>query len=332
MRTASNSLRVVTYNLWHGYRPKAGLVFEPLETSLKRKLRLDYQVELLKSTSADILFLQEVSPCAERSQSLAHALGLSEVHCSMMMGIKCFGFGIPINLNFGLTILARKELKLKLVSRLHLSGDRFGFVTDYASFQLSEWRSALIAKIEDTKGRETYLVNTHLHHRLGLSSSLKTNIQVTPRFEAALRLASSRRRSELSRLFGDLDQRGIFSDSHPIILAGDFNMSSDTEEASFVRKKGFKDAAQSLGSEPITWDGVRNPLCRMSTEEELSELKGFQLEELDPFVRTRRLDYVFCSQGFPYTPVSYELVGTEPLACGEVWASDHYGLQIDFSP
>ena len=109
------TLKIVTYNTWYGLDGHGLLKMGEYEDAKIRAKRLDLLIEGLKELKPDIIFLQEVNPVGRMPGKLKKALGYSAISKIYNGGIKIFGLGIPVNLNMGLVILAKKELKLKSI-------------------------------------------------------------------------------------------------------------------------------------------------------------------------------------------------------------------------
>ena len=118
---------IVSYNAWHGL--DAGEFWVTATESPEQNAgRLRFQVEQIAKESADVILLQEVNPLPQRAEEYVTALqelGLDYTHVHQVdaCGIRLSETRALIpGLNNGLAILAKKELQLKKIQGLKLSG------------------------------------------------------------------------------------------------------------------------------------------------------------------------------------------------------------------
>ena len=159
---------VLTYNAWHGLNTGEFWV-TPAETIESNQARLKFQAALIKTAKPDVVLLQEVNPLPIRADLYVQALaelGLEydAIHQVDACGIRVRGDKALIpGLNNGLVILARRELALRKLQGLKLSGD-LGRCDSLSGLQLEELRYALIGDITIPETGQHYLVaSTHLH-------------------------------------------------------------------------------------------------------------------------------------------------------------------------
>lgn len=102
----------------------------------------------------------------------------------------------------------------------------------------------------------------------------------------------------------------------PIVLAGDFNAASETEEVKCLLGQSLVDSFHQVnpGSRALTWDN-RNPYAAGANHK----------------LPDRRIDYVLYRQGSrsQLKPVLSEICFTKPNVEG-VYPSDHFGVFTDF--
>jgi endonuclease/exonuclease/phosphatase family metal-dependent hydrolase len=101
-----------------------------------------------------------------------------------------------------------------------------------------------------------------------------------------------------------------------VILMGDFNAGSDSEEIAVLRAAGFQDAWAAVRQEPgYTWDGTVNGNIRLQKE---AYPEDFWLEP-----KRNRIDYIFF-RGNGLKVLRAEVVLNRP---GQgVYPSDHFGV------
>jgi endonuclease/exonuclease/phosphatase family metal-dependent hydrolase len=338
---SAQSLRVVTFNCWTGLdyvvRPSMG----EYETQESRDQRLAHLVNALRSADADIIALQEVNPVGTMAQVIADSLGYDCVSVRVNAGIKIASLGIPSNWNEGLALLARKQFRIRFADVWEVS-DGFGAFGDVLSFHWSERNIVLVSRIA-LKGREVYVLNTHLTAAVPpgaaadsvighLIAACALTTEEADQFRMSAKGLSGLRRQQVRRIREEIDDRlaGV-----PVILAADFNVppgSADLEP--LVERNEFFDAVSltPVAGKP-TWDPERNANIRFSTDS--VDAQGKRLPPLGLLSawydrEPRRIDFVMASIPFTSADVrSGALLGE--TAVNGLFASDHYGVSVDLN-
>lgn len=238
-------------NLWHGLSPSSLISFERLEPEPRRLIREKLQLDLLRSVDPDIAFFQEMNPISTRFHQLCRELGRQGVSQPDLVGIKLFGWGLPLHLFSGLAILAKPIFPLDLIKAVRLSGGQgHSFVHKWASLQLQEERFAIFAETTRRGVGRVLLINTHLHHGLEATEAFleklthamgECELPASARSEIRERLfaGNERRDREMSVLLRELE--GIHSHYDLILLGGDFNCEPEGEVGQKLRDLGFVD-------------------------------------------------------------------------------------------
>lgn len=250
-------MKALTFNTWHGLNGKGLWRFGELETAKHRVLRYQLQERELLDLDADILFLQELNPVGSRLKQIARSLGLDGIFVSEQRGLKVGSFGLPMNLNNGLGVLARKNLSLKKIKSIKLSGFP-GFVGQFFSLQLTEFRFALFAEVRTPSRGRLLLCCTHLHHGFEmtpgfeerLQRSVREGVLTTEEFEKmafALLASRTRREKEVHRILDELADLKVNYDG--VLLAGDFNSTPEGSIYKLMIDAGYTDLQEAAFSE-----------------------------------------------------------------------------------
>ncbi|MBZ0272602.1 endonuclease/exonuclease/phosphatase family protein [bacterium] len=338
MNAPPAKLTVVTYNLWHGLDPKGTLRFREYETREEREKRLEGFLAHARAADADVLLLQEVNPADSRTRAIARALDFDAVWGLDNAGIKIGPVGLPANFRSGLAILARKGLGLTGLGRAKLSGKPGQFTGRLLSFQLSELRYLLAARIQ-VGAQPVILANTHLHHGPEVTIATQTAVAnlvgdgVIGRARgdeilATIDRASARRRAELGRAMEFLAAHG--AQNTPVIFGGDFNASPDAAEIAWLTgAMNFLSVTRDAGEEFFpTWDWERNPnthrIADFTPVNTFGEAIDRTLQGLEIGL-SRRIDYIF-TRGLP---AGWRVEEAGPFAREaheDIWTSDHIGV------
>lgn len=330
-------MRILTYNVWHGLSPEGLLVFRALEPQGRKERRLEAQIKLFHDLDCDLIFLQEVNPVSELAKVYAQRLGYQEVHQPDQMGVKFVGYGVPLNLETGLVILARPVLNLRKLRGLKLSGP-LGFLSDRVSFQLAEFRFSLLAEITSAKLGRLLLINAHLFHGLGpeplaeialsgLEDLLRhRKIAKTQFHQMKERIYKDerRRKLEVSRVIDAIIK--LRREYDGVILAGDFNFTPFSSCYSQLTESGLVDLFTHCNpsSEGFTWS---------QSNSNVEWSKDFSFGFADPHIkdllakidqRSKRVDYVFSDPGLAQGIEHSFLVGDRSI--DGLLPSDHYGV------
>jgi endonuclease/exonuclease/phosphatase family metal-dependent hydrolase len=347
---------VLTYNVWHGrYRTereeKLRLPAEPREHGERR---FELQVDELSSRPADLVLLQEVHPAPRKARRYARELGFTEAHKVSSCGLRLLRFGVPVNLQSGLVILARRELKLRSLGSARLSGRR-SFCSDWLGFQLEEGRYAFFA-IVTLPGGSLLVVNTHLHNPAEVSPEFMEGLErmlaggtVSAEQKAAIegRVRKSRERKdrEITNLLRVVQRvRRSLPALAGVVIGGDLNALPDSVWMERLRRSGFRDAATEAGEDVPrpTYDASNNPLAKRVYEVSGPGIPTFGNPELLELARQtrdrqpKRIDYVLFSSDLAARVRSVELFGEK---IGEESAvqssgfplvgSDHFGVRAE---
>lgn len=242
-------MKILTMNLWHGLSPSNPLMFERLEPDERRKLREGIQIDLLKKIDPDVAFFQEVNPVTTRFHQLCDSLQRQGVFQPDLVGLKLFGYGLPLHLFSGLVILSRPAWPIKTVDTVSLSGQR-SFVHSWASLQVKEERFAIFAETKQAGIGRILLINTHLHHGLEATESFTASFSrvmeqmdlsqsAQSELHERLMAGNERRSREVSVLLRHLS---TIKDKFDLtVLGGDFNCEPEGEIGQRLRDLGFVD-------------------------------------------------------------------------------------------
>lgn len=350
---------VLTYNAWHGLNTGEFWV-TPAETVASSHARLKFQAALIKAAKPDVVLLQEVNPLPMRAdlyvQTLAE-LGLEydAIHQVDACGIRVReGKGLIPGLNNGLVILARRELALRKLQGLKLSGDA-GRCDSLSGLQLEELRYALIGDITIPETGQHYLIaSTHLHSGFEAGAHFLGQMERAhgagflaryPAFRWEIDQARLRRIGELDLLTRTLRQfrrDGVYAG---FAMGGDFNFEPDFPEYQEAVLLRLTDAhvLDARDRELFTADPKQNRWIRIPEDldlpVELQRVFRTLPPELQPKAleayrseaeRPRRIDYLWLEHFFPDYCVRQRLFGTEVNEEGFP-ASDHFGVLTTFS-
>lgn len=316
----AETLRVVTINVWSGLDYKGSLKMGWYEDARRRELRTRVLVEQLRKLDPDVIAVNEANPLPRYARALARELGCDYTYHVGVGGLRAGPVGLPVNLREGDAILARKSRGLAGAGRKQLSG---GPVGNVFTFHFADATQAIAGRIA-AGGRRIFVVNTHWHasppptaeylqllaERLG---SGRIDDQTYERLRAEAeegrqwRLGEARRTVEFIRkAVGE----------HPVILMGDFNAESDSEEIAVLRAAGFEDAWAAARREPgYTWDGTVNGNIQLQKD---AYPEDFWLEP-----KRNRIDFIFI-RGNGLKVRRAEVVLNRP---GQgVYPSDHFGV------
>ena len=333
------TLKVVTLNCWSGldYRGVWSMgEYEPEET---RERRFSVLVKELRETKPDVIALQESNPIHILVPRLAKILGYDYILQRTNSGLKIGTFGIPTNLNEGIAILARKEVKLEYVDAWDLS-QKFGIWGNTISFHFSDQNIALVGKIQ-VGTSDLYIINTHLVAALPNTdlvriktlefSAIRQESEKTLKECLSSIAEGARQREDEVRTLSELMSKQ-FGSEH-VILVGDFNATPDSPEMRFLMdEKGYLDTAEIMGLDSaVTWDTERNQnILIAQNAHELHEESFDLLDELNAWYDgiSRRIDYVLLSRSFKAGEIrGVRLVLNEPV--DGLFVSDHYGVEVE---
>ena len=345
-------MRFLTFNLWHGLSPSGLVAFEALEPTARRELREKQQVDLLRELKPDFCFFQEVNPIGARAAALSDVLQMKNVFQPDLVGTKLFGFGLPLNLNSGLLILAAQKWGLQKVGALSLSRPGFNWVRSWASWQLKEERFALFAETLLPQWGRVLLIDTHIHHGLEstpdfiekiekLAADLELPASMITELRARLALGNARREHEIETLIREIER--IQSRYEVIAMGGDFNTNPESAVAERLRNFGFRDTWEESpipgDGSGFTFDAEKNPANHiLQTRFPLSlvlEDLTFSAKIKEALLslaraqeaRPRRIDYLWVKGRSNIKVKLAQLVG-QPDKDG-LAPSDHFGVMVD---
>ena len=170
-----DTLKVLTYNVWHGLRSGESNKRFPGEDPADKETRVAAQIREIEQLDPDLIFFQEVNPNQPEARKYAEALGYDEIHKVTSCGLHLGGlYKIPRNMNEGIAILARPELGLRRVGKKRLSGN--AKCTATYGFQTKESRYALFGEIT-VDGRSLLVATTHLSAPPFVLSDFEENLE-----------------------------------------------------------------------------------------------------------------------------------------------------------
>ncbi len=335
--SGSQTVKVLSLNAWHGLRTEGKFRF-PGESRERSKRRLALQLDEIRALDPDLLLLQEVNPNPRRSRRYARELGYDQLHKVTSCGIHFGPFKIPVNMNEGLTILARPELGLRKVGFVTLSGKNRCW-GDYLGFQTAEARFVLLGEIT-LGGRRNLVGTTHLHAPPFVQPDFEERLD---ELVAAGKVTAAQQREILDEL--DRHRRWMEGEAEalaaalreaagggPVILGGDLNAEPDSGIVATVAGAGIVDvAAAARPGEPLyTYDPVRNAENNQIGAKKEWPLDDYGVPELAALYEARkttlrRIDYVFASPGLE--PAGAEVVLDRDR--DGLFPSDHFGLLVE---
>jgi endonuclease/exonuclease/phosphatase family metal-dependent hydrolase len=333
---AHSQLRVLTFNVWHGLRSGESNTRFPGEDRERKQRRFEYQIQELKRLAPDLLLFQEVNPNQRQARRYAEALGYDEIHKVCSCGIH-LGFKIPANVNEGLAILARPELRLRRVGKKRLSGN--AKCAAAVGIQTNESRYALFGEISIGKSK-LLVVTTHLsappHVPPGCEDEVEQLVsdgllEPAQRDEILEILERKRERNldETRILLAEIDKRrGQQSTSGvvvPVLLGGDFNTEPVTPSIDAIQDADFEILA--VGQGFLTWDPSTNHVNYGIGSKRAQPLPTFDVARIEELLDTRRtiarqIDHLFAAGDLRL--ISSEMVLNRDL--DGMFPSDHFGI------
>ncbi len=333
----SEQLTVVTFNTWYGMDGHGLLKMGEYETQQRRDKRLEILIKDLKQLNPDIIFLQEVNPVGRVTGRLKKALGYSAILKLYNGGIKIFGLGIPVNLNMGLVILARKNLKLKNIGSKQISGP-IGLYNQYIAFHFSEARFVLAGKVT-VNGKELLLFNTHTHAALPADKGLfktveqwqtvgKISEKEKEKVDKGITADWNRRKKELKAIADYVEKKAA---GKPYILGGDFNTNPEAKGmAAMVKRLDLTDTYHVIRPDlpGFTWDSINNPNTKNDASLKFvngDAKKGVELLSAMFDQSPRRIDFILLGGGMGRSNVIASRIVFNTAVDG-IYPSDHFGV------
>lgn len=321
---SNKELRVVTINVWSGLDYKGSLKMGAYESREELQNRTGVLVNDLKVLDPDIVALNEANKLPRYARLIAGELNMDRIHHVGLGGLRMGPVGLPSNLREGDVLLARKPLNLSRAGRKQLSG---GPVGNFFTFHFSDATQIIGGKIT-VNGVDVYVFNTHWHsspypteeYFQLLEERYNTNLIDRERYDALKKEALEGQEWRL----GEASQAIAFiekvASSAPVILLGDFNALSDSEEIALLKDAGFRDAHMTAGALPgYTWDERNNSNIKIQREK--------YPDDFLPEPVQKRIDYIFF-RGPELKAVDCRVVLNIPTQ--GVYPSDHYGVMADF--
>jgi endonuclease/exonuclease/phosphatase family metal-dependent hydrolase len=322
------TLRVMTFNVWHGLRSGESRKRFPGEEAERFEKRFAWQIEEIRRLDPDVMFFQEVNPNQPLARRYAQELGYDEIHkvtsCGLHLGAI---YKIPKNMNEGLAILAKPELGLRRVGKKRLSG--VAMCTATWGFQTKESRYLLRGEIT-VAGQRVLLATTHLASPsftpADFDEQLETMVQagdltVEQRDEifAARDRKLDRNTLEASLLVEEIGRvRTRLAEpvsALPVVFGGDFNAESDKPGIGKILEAGFTEAAGGPGF--LTSIGTRRHYSLPTFDK--SEIEAMLDQRHDT---PRQIDHLFVSEGVSVESATMEM--SEPR--DGIYPSDHFAI------
>ncbi len=320
----AESLRIVTINVWAGLDYKGSLKMGEYQDRQTRDRRTQILIDQLKELEPDVIAVNEANKLPRYARRLARALGYDRIHHVGLGGLRAGPLGLPVNLREGDVILARNSLQLKSAGRRQLSG---GPVGNFFTCHFTDATQVIGGRVT-VSGRELYVFNTHWH-----ASPFPTPDyfrRLAERRDAGL--IDAERHDELTAeavegqkwRLGEARETLRFIDGiaggAAVILMGDFNARSDSEEIALIGAAGFRDAFAEAGDPPgYSWDGTVNGNIQLQKR---VYPEDFWLEP-----KRQRIDYIF------FRGPGLQVQASEVVLNRQVqglYPSDHFGVMADF--
>jgi len=343
---SSQTISILTMNVWFGLDERGIVKMKPLEPAERREKRYQILVDELRRLQPDLVAVQEANPVPHYSRRLARHLGYDEIHQVYNGGIKLGNLGIPINLKLGLVVLAKKRFHLRWVGARQISGDPFGIYRDFVCFHFTDSRYVM-AGLASVEGKPFYIVHAHTYPGLPESHDI---LHLLDRQRDEGRISEEEYQTHLSTLQRSVRRQGKeiqktlrflkkTTAGAPAVLLGDFNMTEDnplmvklvnegrlwdTYRIANPKKKGF------------TWDSQNNENTRFSeiTVSRRDDLKRvYQRLRVEYDRISRRIDYIFLNSAFIKEQILESRIVLDRAVSG-MHASDHYGVMtvVSFKP
>ncbi|MBW6514620.1 MAG: BamA/TamA family outer membrane protein [Candidatus Syntrophosphaera sp.] len=330
--------RIIDINVWSGTDYQGRLAFSMWESPSLLEQRYQILLANLKEADPDVIFIQETSPVDRYTRRLAKDLDMDQIHQVCIAGIKVLGAGPPWKFKEGNSILARKELNLTRWDDWKLSGSP-GIYSDRLTIHFDETVSALVGRIS-IDGKPVYLISTHLNAAprdeqalLDSLTSMRDSGEILNyeyeelyrRWQKGIR----RRQTEMARLLGRIKRLPAGT---PVIVGADFNEKPQSDVVrDFITRGRFVHLPITPDSLAVTWDAVNNTNTFWS--QRFTDARGRKRDNWYKFNAIaaklpRRLDYIFLNEKFAGTDsIRSTIVLDQPV--DGVFASDHYGVQVD---
>jgi endonuclease/exonuclease/phosphatase family metal-dependent hydrolase len=334
---SAQMLRVVTLNVWSGLDYKGFIAFGEHESDDQRDRRFRILVDHLKELNPDVVALQEVNPVYDKAEILAGELGYNALYLRGNAGIKFGGMGLPVNLNEGVILLARRDIELQLLDGVDLSPG-FGATGNTFAFHFKDRDIGLAVRIRK-EGAEVIVVNVHLSSALPDNEELQAMLRTFSGKKDQAQLEEDSRRlsegqegrmQEVEELLAFLSET---AGDAPTIIMGDLNATPNSPELkTLAGDGGFQDIAQRLPHDrSSTWDPQRNSNIEYSTETweaRSSDSPPYDLLTSWYDTQPRRIDHILLSRHFRVSDVRSVSRQFDDTIL-DTYVSDHYGLMAE---
>jgi len=336
--TSWQVITVVTFNVWFGLRERGVLRMKPLESRERRERRYRILLGELRQRQPDFIALQEANPVRRYARRLAADLGYDEIHQVYNGGVKIGPAGIPINLQMGLVLLAKRQFQLRWAGSRQISGDRLGIYHDNLCLHFTDSRFVM-AGSASIGGKRLFLVHTHTYagpsqhpEIFDLLRRCREQGEITEggyqNHVSRLERIACRQHDEIDRILHFL--RSTCGD-HPAVLLGDFNLSEDDPILVHLIKEGHLwDTYQIANPDKKgdTWDSTSNENTAffgglVSERSGTMDIRSRLRAEYDRI--SRRIDYIFLNSVFRKDQILESSLVFEHAVDG-LHASDHYGV------
>jgi endonuclease/exonuclease/phosphatase family metal-dependent hydrolase len=321
----AQSIRVVTINVWSGLDYKGYLKMGHYQAPEVLARRTELLVDQLTALDADVIAINEANKLPRYARMLAGRLGYDFIYHVGIGGLRAGPVGLPLNLREGDVILSRKSLKLRSAGRKQLSG---GPVGNFFTAHFADATQVIAGRI--AIGDNTlYLFNTHWH-----ASPFPTEQyfeQLAERRDSGE--IDEQRHAELAAEAVE-GQKWRLEEAHntvafietvagdqPVVLMGDFNAESSSEEIGVLKAAGFIDVYARLNALPgYTWDGALNS--------NIKQQKSIHPDDFWEEPTRKRIDYIFI-RGRDLQALGSEVV--LDLSVEGLFPSDHFGVMADLA-
>lgn len=344
----SLSLKVATFNVWHGLAGRGVKRFREFESSDRREDRFRETLRIFRDLDPHILLLQELNPVSIRGRQLRQVLGGTFTGRVDQGGLKILSRGFPENLATGLGLIFRGDVRpareredaIEIPESIRLSGSP-GFSGEGMSFHLDEQRYAQLKSVWHEKLGRLLIVNTHLHHGFErfpeLMKLLDEAVASGKVFEhqreellISLDRAQERRLREIDRILEVVHK--VESAHDGVLIGGDLNSTSSGAAYKSLILDGYRDFSSDT---EYTWDPVTNfENHRIQRDKGFDfPLPSFGNPDLVGVYRafdslSRRIDFLL-GKGSLAKPSLVSRFGFVNPENG-LAASDHYGLMATF--
>lgn len=335
------TLKILHLNVWSGSKytdelsPWTWFSFSSFETKKDLEKRYQNLVRQLKSYNPDIICLNEVMPCPSYAYRIYQ--DLEDYDCvanCALLGL-AFGFLRFPNISEGDAILAKKSLNMKYLGRKLLSGNVFNdtFSCNFDdSTQCIGISIDLPSKSSVSKEKigiycthwRTFPIDTKEEREYHKQNNLMKEAN------KILKRASKERILEGKKCNMFIQKTSMKESLTSVILTGDLNTISDTNDLDFIQKDGLWSTADEDVAEKPTWDPTNNKCVQVQGGKDVlgrgSNIENEMMNRIQQ--RKLKLDHVwYRNLGMKNIfPSSSKIVMNE----NDVLISDHYGILVEF--